>query len=53
MADSCKHSNEPLGSIKVGKFIYQLSNYQQFSKNSGQRSSFKKPKCEHCGIKDL
>jgi len=37
MAGSCEHGKEPSGSIKGGKFIAQLSDYQLFKKGSAPR----------------
>jgi hypothetical protein len=34
VAGFCEHSNEPLGSIKGGEFIYQLSDCQLLKVNS-------------------
>jgi hypothetical protein len=30
----CEHSNEPSGSVKVGEFLEQLSDYQLLNKES-------------------
>jgi hypothetical protein len=35
VADSCKHCNEPLGSIKCREFLYQLSDYQLLKDYTG------------------
>jgi hypothetical protein len=32
--ESCEHGNEPWGSIKGGKFLNQLSDYQLFKLDS-------------------
>jgi hypothetical protein len=34
MVGPCEHSNEPLGSIKDGEFLGQLSDYQLLKKDS-------------------
>jgi hypothetical protein len=34
MSGSCEHGNEPLGSVKDGKFLDQLNNYQLLKKYS-------------------
>jgi len=34
VADCCEHRNEPLGSMKGGGFLYQLTDYWFLKKNS-------------------
>jgi hypothetical protein len=38
VAGSCEHSYEPTGSIKRGKFLGQLRDYELLKKDSAPRS---------------